>query len=101
MRMLVTAKFCRNTFNAAIKDGSAAAKMKRILDDLKPQAVYFTEFDGRRSAVLIIDLPEASKIPAIAEPFFLLFNAEVQFHPAMSLEDLAQSNLDALGKKWA
>jgi hypothetical protein len=31
-------------FNAAVKDGTAETKMRRILDELKPEALYFTEF---------------------------------------------------------
>jgi hypothetical protein len=101
MRMLVTAKFCRDAFNKLVKAGTAGQTMKRILDDLKPEAVYFTELTGRRTAVLIIDLPDASKIPSIAEPFFLQLNADISFQPVMSAEDLAKSSIEALGKKWA
>jgi hypothetical protein len=99
--MLVIAKMCPEAFNAHVKAGTAGAKVKRILEDLKPEAAYFTELNGHRTAVLIVDLPEASKIPAIAEPWFLQFNAHLEFHPVMSPEDLAHANLDALGKKWA
>jgi hypothetical protein len=35
-----------------------------------------------------------------AEPFFLQFNADVVFHPAMTPEDLKRGGLEALGKKW-
>jgi hypothetical protein len=37
----------------------------------------------------------------LAEPWFLTFNAQVEFRVAMTPEDLARSNLEALGKKWA
>jgi hypothetical protein len=32
---------------------------------------------------------------------FLSFNAEVKFRIAMTPEDIAHVDLDALGKKWA
>ena len=101
MRILVHAVFPHEPFNAYVRDGSIGGKMKRILDDLKPEATYFTEVDGRRSAVLIVHLSDASQIPAIAEPWFLTFNAECHFHPAMVPEDLAKADLANLGKKWA
>jgi hypothetical protein len=88
-------------FNTLVKNGTASAKMKRILDESKPEAAYFTEFDGRRTGVLIVQMESASQIPALAEPWFLNFNADVEFHPVMVPEDLAKANLDALGKKWA
>jgi hypothetical protein len=101
MRMLMHVKFPHEAFNAAVKDGTVETKMKKILDELKPEATYFTEFHGRRSAILILDLADASKIPAVAEPWFLLFNADCELHATMTPEDLAKAGLGALGKKWA
>jgi hypothetical protein len=75
--------------------------MKRILDETKPEAVYFTEYDGRRSAIMIVDLPAPSDVPKLAEPWFLSFDADVRFHIVMSAEDLERSGLDALGKEWS
>lgn len=88
-------------FNAAVKDGSVGEKIKRILEDTKPQTVYFTEYNGQRGAVMIIDLADPSKVPSFAEPWFLTFNADVEFHIVMTPEDLGRSGLNELGKKWA
>ena len=49
---------------------------------------------------MIVDVADASKVPAIAEPWFLSFNADVSFHIVMSPEDLGRAGLDAIGKKW-
>ena len=65
MRMLMNVKIPHQTFNAAVKDGSAGAKLGKILDAIKPEATYFTEHNGQRGAVLIVDLPDASKIPML------------------------------------
>jgi hypothetical protein len=46
-------------------------------------------------------MEDASQIPAVAEPWFLTFNADVEVHPVMLPEDLARADLGALGKKWA
>jgi len=88
-------------FNAAVRDGSAGEKLKRILEATKPEAVYFMERDGQRGAIMIVDLEDPSKVPTFAEPWFLTFNADVRFHVVMSPEDLARAGLEALGKKWA
>jgi hypothetical protein len=100
MRMIVYVSFPVETFNATVKDGSAGAKMKRILDQVQPESAYFTDRHGQRSAVLIVDLEDASQIPAIAEPWFLLFNAAVVVHPVMGPQDLASAGLERLGKEW-
>ena len=101
MRVLLQVKIPHETFNAAVKGGTAETKMKKILDDLKPEAAYFTEFHGRRGGILVFDLPDPSKIPSVAEPWFLLFNADCEFHVAMTPEDLAKAGLSAIAKKWA
>ena len=100
MRMLMTVGFPHKTFNASVRDGSVGAKTRAILDELKPSAVYFTEFSGRRTAVLIVEVEEPSKIPALAEPWFLGFDADVEFHVVMGPEELERAGLEELGRKW-
>ena len=100
MRVLLKVMMAHEEFNAAIRNGSVGKKMQRILDEQKPEAAYWTEFDGKRTGLLVVELPDASKIPALAEPWFLTFKADVQIHPVMTNEDLAKAGLDALGKKW-
>ena len=101
MRMLIKATMPHRIFNEAVRDGSAGEKIQRILEDIKPEAVYFTEDGGHRCGYFIVDMEDASQIPSIAEPFFLTFEADVEFHVVMSPEDLARAGLDELGKKWA
>ena len=94
-------KIPHHQFNAAVRDGSVGAKLNRILEAIKPEAVYFTEQDGQRGAVLVVDLPDSSKIPALAEPWFLTFEADVEFRIAMTPDDLKKSGLEELGKQWS
>jgi len=100
MRMLMQIKIPHEPFNTAVRKGTAGETLRRILDEIKPEAVYFSEYDGQRGAVLIVDVAEPSKIPALAEPWFLSFNANVEFHLVMSLDDLGKAGIDAIGKKW-
>jgi len=100
MRILMIVRFPHDAFNAAVADGSAGAKTKAILDDMKPEAVYFTEMNGHRTAVIVVDLESPSKVPTLAEPWFLTFRADVEFHVVMSPEELQQAGLDKLGEKW-
>ena len=101
MRMLLQVDFPNDTFNAAVRDGSVGEKIQRILEDTKPEAIYFTEMDGHRGAIMLVDLDDPSKVPALAEPWFLQFNAECSFRIVMTPNDLAKAGLEALGKKWA
>ena len=82
--------------NQAIKDGTLGTAMQRAAERWKPEAMYFTTFDGKRTAFLVFDLPDASAIPPFAEPFFRELNANVQLAPAMNADDL-QKGLSQLG----
>jgi hypothetical protein len=100
MRMIMHVYFPVEVFNASVKDGSVGAKMHRILEKIKPEAAYFTEYHGLRTGILVVDLKDAAEIPVLCEPWFLLFNAKVELHPAMTPEDLGKSGIDAIGKEW-
>jgi len=88
MRMLVKVTIPVAEGNAAVLDGTLGSTIGSILGDMKPEAVYFAEENGARTAFIFVNLEKESHIPAIAEPWFLAFNAKVELHPAMTLEDL-------------
>ena len=100
MRMLMNVTMPHEPFNTAVRDGSVAEKMERILKETRPEAVYFTERNGHRGALLVFDLADPSKIPGVAEPWFLVFHADVEFRIAMTPEDLKKAGLADAGKKW-
>jgi hypothetical protein len=76
--------------NAGIADGSLPRRLQAILGDLRPEAAYFLAYEGKRTALIVLDLADPSQIPSIAEPFFMAFDAEVNFYPVMNAEDLAR-----------
>lgn len=82
--------------NQAIKDGTLGAVMQRAAERWTPEGMYFTTFDGRRTAFMIFDLPDSSDMPPFAEPFFEKLNADVQLAPVMNGDDL-QKGLSLLG----
>ena len=101
MRFLLQVTFPHEKFNAAVRDGSITGKMQRIMAELKPESAYFVEVEGKRTGFMVVDMKETSQIPALAEPWFLTFGADVQIRPAMLPEDLAKAGLEGIGKKWA
>lgn len=100
MRMMMKVSLPVEPFNAAVRDGSAGAKIGRILEEIRPEAVYFIEDDGKRTGILIVDVPRPSAIPSLAEPWFLTFNASVEFKIVMTPEDLKASGLENIGSKY-
>ncbi|RKF50719.1 panthothenate synthetase [Paraburkholderia fungorum] len=100
MRMLLNVRIPHEPFNTLVREGTAGAVIGKILEELKPEAAYFTNQDGARGAVLVVNLEDPSGIPALAEPWFLQFNADIELRVAMVAEDLMKANLDNLGAKW-
>ena len=100
MRMMLNVSLPHEPFNTAVRNGSAGATIGKILEAIKPEAVYFTEYDGRRTALLIVNVNQASDVPSLAEPWFLKFQADCRFQIVMSTEDLQKAGLVDLGKKW-
>ena len=91
MRFLLKVNIPVESGNAAARAGKLGTTIQSILADLKPEAVYFTDSNGQRTAFIFLDMQDASQIPAIAEPWFLAFNASVEIHPVMIPDDLAQA----------
>ena len=92
MRMLLRVSIPVEAGNAAAKNGTLGSTIERILADLKPEAAYFFADDsGQRSGSIVFDMTDASQIPAVAEPWFLAFNAQVSLRPIMNLQDLAKA----------
>lgn len=100
MRFVLHVSIPPEKFNAAVRDGTVKRKLEQTLEEIKPEAAYFCAKDGNRGGFLIVNMENTSEIPKIAEPWFLNFNARVEFLPAMTPEDLAEADLDKVGRKW-
>lgn len=90
------------TANKAVSDPKFGEKMGALLKEIKAEAAYFTTPKGHRGGYIVVNLDDASQLPAIAEPFFLWMNANVKFFPVMLPEDLAKAGpaIAASVQKW-
>ncbi|HEY6307048.1 MAG TPA: hypothetical protein VI488_11400 [Candidatus Angelobacter sp.] len=89
--------------NAVAKAGALGKTIQAIVAELKPEAAYFTDDHGKRTAYLFFEMRDASQIPAIAEPWFLALNAHIEFHPVMLPDDLAKAgpSIEQAARKYA
>jgi len=98
--MMMTVSLNTEATNVGIRNGKLAATIQKMLAELKPEACYFTaDNDGRRSGIVVFDMKDSSQMVAVAEPWFLGFNAEVTFRPVMNPQDLAAADLDRAAKE--
>ena len=102
MRFFVKAQMDVEAANALARQGKLGSTIQSILEELKPEAAYFVADEGQRTAYLIVDLQDPSQIPALAEPWFLAFNASFEAQPAMVAEDLAKAGpaIEQAAKKY-
>jgi len=91
MRFLLKVNIPVEAGNAAAKAGKLGTTIQSILADLKPEAAYFTADNGQRTGFIVFEMQDASQIPAIAEPWFLAFNASMEIRPVMVPSDLAKA----------
>ena len=103
MRFFVKVNMQVEAGNELAKAGKLGATIQSILDEQKPEAAYFMDESGQRTAFLFLDMQDASQIPAIAEPWFLALNASIEIHPVMVAEDLARASgaIEAAVKKYS
>jgi hypothetical protein len=52
--------------------------------------MYFAAVEGKRTAFIVVDLPDSSDLVAFSEPFYQDIGADVRLYPAMSPEDLSK-----------
>lgn len=97
MRVLLKASMDTEKANEAIRNGTLPKLIEETVEQLKPEAAYFTSDHGKRTAFLVFDMEDSSQMPVISEPFFMQLGAEITYTPVMNLEDV-QKGLAQLGR---
>jgi len=102
MKYIMKVRMSLEKGNEALRDPQFGHKMSDLLAEIKAEAAYFTTLNGQRGAYIVVNLNDASEIPAIAEPFFLWLDADIDWIPVMRPEDLAKAGpaIGAAVKKW-
>jgi hypothetical protein len=94
MRFIIECWIPAENGNCSLLDGTMPVKIKKYLDTVKPEAVYFTIKDGQRTMIAVINIPSEDKMVAMMEPLWLDWGASVTCTLAMSLEDLEKAGRD-------
>lgn len=89
--VLVRAMIPTTAGNKAVKDPNFLKTIEDYTKKYNCEAAYFTEVNGNRTFVFVLDLPGPDMIPAILEPLFQGFDTNVEIHPTMNLDDLKKA----------
>ncbi len=95
MRMMMKVTVPNDGGNEAVKSGQLAKIVGGFLEEVRPEAAYFTVEGGERTAVFVLDVKESSQMPSLGERFFLALNARIWLTPVMTAQDL-KHGLDGL-----
>jgi hypothetical protein len=88
VRIMITFTINPEKGDQLIKEGRIGETMGSILEELQPEAAYFTDVAGTRGGFLVVDMEDASQMPAMTEPLLLGVGATVHMQPVMTAEDL-------------
>ena len=88
MRFLVTATLPTETANEAMKNGTFGPTFEKYLAETKPEAVYFTEVEGHRTIILVVNLITANEMIKFSEPLFHAFKAVIDWKLVMSPDEV-------------
>ncbi|MEV0979723.1 hypothetical protein [Streptomyces sp. NPDC049915] len=97
MRVLLRAEMDTDKANDAVRNGTLGKLMQEAMEQIKPEAAYFTADNGHRCAYFVFDMQDSSQMPVISEPFFQNLGAQVSYTPVMNPDDV-QKGLSQLGR---
>ena len=88
MRMMMKVSIPVEAGNRGIRDGILPKTVMEFVEQMKPEACYFTPEGGKRTMFFFFDLADPTMLPSAVEPFFENLNAAIEVSPAMNLEDM-------------
>ncbi|WP_329336615.1 hypothetical protein OG866_20270 [Streptomyces sp. NBC_00663] len=88
MRVLLKASLNTEKANELIRTGKLPQLMQETMENIKPEAAYFTLDHGVRTCYMVFDMQDSSEMPPKGEPFLMDLDAELTMTPVMNAEDL-------------
>ncbi|HEV8550566.1 MAG TPA: hypothetical protein VGQ57_16085 [Polyangiaceae bacterium] len=90
MRTFVKVQVPVERGNKAIVEGTIGKVIGDFMERAKPEAAYFGAEAGKRTAYFVVDVKQASDVPALFEPLFVSLDASIELSPIMNAEELKQ-----------
>ena len=88
MKFLVRLHMPTEHGNRMLQDPNFQNKLEDMLNQIKPEAVYFTPVEGERGIYMIVNLASADMLARTFEPLWQALNCKLDLTPVMELSDL-------------
>jgi hypothetical protein len=88
MRFLIRARTPTDSGNKVVQDPNFLTKLEEYMNKVKPEAAYFMPIEGHRAGAFIVNVESNEQIPAIVEPLFQWWGANVDVVPVMTFDEL-------------
>ncbi len=88
IRMMLKVQIPTEAGNEAIANGTMGQIFQDLIDKIKPEAAYFSQEDGYRTAYFVYMLDSSMAFAEIHEPLMQGLGARVYDQPAETWEDL-------------
>jgi hypothetical protein len=88
MRFLIRARTPTDSGNKVVQDPNFLSKLEEYMNKVKPEAAYFMPIEGHRAGAFIVNVESNEQIPAIVEPLFQWWGANVDVVPVMTFDEL-------------
>ena len=102
MRMMLCITLPTAKFNDLARQGQVGPKLKKIIEDTRPEAIYFGKGNaGQRGVVAVVEIPTPADLSRFTEPWYLAFEATVETSICMTAEEVATLDLEDLAGQYA
>ena len=91
MRFMISARCPNEKLNTLLKEGRFPETFQSIMEQLQPEAAYFTDVEGARGAYLVVNLDDVTELPSITEPLFQALDATIQINLVSTLEEVQRA----------
>jgi hypothetical protein len=88
MRFMISARAPTERTNTLIKEGRFPQTFQSIMEDLQPEAAYFTDVDGARGGYFVVNVDDPSELAHKTEPLLQGLGAEIQIQFVWTPEDV-------------
>jgi hypothetical protein len=91
MRFLISARVPTERTNELIQEGGFPQTFQSVMEDLRPEAAYFTDVDGARGAYFVVYVDDPSEMSVRTETLLQGLGAEIKIQFVWTPEEVQEA----------